>query len=112
MAVYTQLQKSEIKKLASKFGLKVKSFAPVEGGACNSNYVLETSEGRHMLTIVEERTQKETAVLTKLLLWLKKNKFPTTRIKKLKNGEKYFAYGKKAVLVKKCSVFFFYFFYF
>ncbi len=101
MAVYTQLSKSELIKLASKFGLKMHDFKPVKGGACNSNYILETDCGRHMLTIVEERTEEETAVLAKLLLWLKKNKYPTTRLRKTKNGINYETYSGKAILVKK-----------
>ncbi len=101
MAVYTQLSKPELVKLASKFGLKMNDFAPVMDGACNSNYLLETDHGPYMLTIVEERNEVEAAVLAKLLLWLEKNKYPTTRLRKTKNGGNYETYLGKAVLVKK-----------
>ena len=101
MAVYTKLTKSQIKKLASKFNLQLKAFAPIQGGACNSNYLLKTKQGRHMLTIVEERSKKETIILCQLLLWLEKQGYPTTRLRKTKNGNIHTLFIDKPVLVKK-----------
>ncbi len=101
MAVYTKLKKSEIKKLAKKFKLKVLNYAPVQGGACNSNYLLETNLGNYMMTLVEERNEEESMILGKLLLWLEQHQFKTTPLRKLKNGNIMGNFSGKPVLVKK-----------
>ena len=101
MAVYTQLRKSCLEKLASRFGLNLRSFVHNEGGSCNSNFLLKTNKGRYMLTLVEERTVSESAVLAKLLRWLEKHRYPTTRLRKTKNNKYYRTLKGKAVFVKK-----------
>ena len=54
-----------------------------------------------MFTLVEERTIKESAALAKLLLWLKKHKYPTTRLVRTFNKKNYGVYKGKAILIKK-----------
>lgn len=101
MAVYTRLKKSEIKQLAAEFELEMLSYEEVEHGASNSNYLLQTTEGNYMLTVVEDRNLEETLQLVHLLQWLKKHDFRTTPIRKTKKGELTSHFEKKPVFVKK-----------
>lgn len=102
MAVYTQLKKSQINKIGNQFGLKLKTYTPNKGGACNSNFLIRTKDKKkYMFTLVEERTKKESAALSKLLLWLKKNQYPTTPLVKTINKKNFTLYKNKAVLIKK-----------
>lgn len=54
MAVYTNISKKEIRKIAQSYQLIVRDFQAMEDGASNSNYLLDTDQGKFMLTIFED----------------------------------------------------------
>ena len=60
MAVYTKLNKSEIEEIISLYKLKnLETFAPIEEGIENTNYLISTRRQKFILTIFEKRVKKE-----------------------------------------------------
>ncbi len=99
MAQYTKLSKSEIQETAGKYELKVIDYESIEQGVGNTNYLLNTKSGKHILTIFEiEPTQA--AHMSEVLLLLEKHKFPAPRLKTMLSGEVLTRYQEKSVLIK------------
>ncbi len=60
MAVYTKLNKSEIEEIISLYKLKnLESFAPIEEGIENTNYVIIANKKKYILTIFEKRVKEQ-----------------------------------------------------
>ncbi len=60
MAVYTKLNKSEIEEIISLYKLKnLESFAPIEEGIENTNYVIIVNKKKYILTIFEKRVKEQ-----------------------------------------------------
>ena len=60
MAVYTKLNKNEIEEIISLYKLKnLESFAPIEEGIENTNYVIIASKKKYILTIFEKRVKEQ-----------------------------------------------------
>lgn len=102
MATYTKLSLDEVKRFADFFGIgPVISFNPLENGAANSSFHLTTSDDNYVLSICDEKSQKEIGNLTKLLDYLKYNHFPTTKIIKSADGTAVASYQGKPVFLKR-----------
>ena len=60
MAVYTKLNKSEIEEIITLYKLKnLESFAPIEEGIENTNYVIIANKKKYILTIFEKRVKEQ-----------------------------------------------------
>ena len=60
MAVYTKLKKNEIEEIISLYKLKnLESFAPIEEGIENTNYVIIANKKKYILTIFEKRVKEQ-----------------------------------------------------
>ena len=60
MAVYTKLNKSEIEEIISLYKLKnLESFAPIEEGIENTNYIIIANKKKYILTIFEKRVKEQ-----------------------------------------------------
>jgi len=99
MAQYTKLLEDEIQEIAWRYELQIFSYEPIEQGAGNSNYLLNTNHGKYILTIFEIEPIR-VAHMSKVLLLLEKHGFPAPRLQKLANGEVLTKYNEKSVLVK------------
>ncbi len=99
MAHYTKLSKKEIQEIAGRYELQIFSFEPIEQGAGNSNYLLNTNHGKYILTVFEIEPIR-VAYMSKVLLLLEKHEYPAPRPKKMANGEALTKYHEKSVLVK------------
>ena len=53
MARYSQLKENEIRELTIQYRLDLIKFQPIEGGAGNSSYLLQTNQGKFILTVCE-----------------------------------------------------------
>jgi homoserine kinase type II len=100
MAQYTKLLEDEIQEIAERFELQVFNFQPIEQGAANSNYLLYTDHGRHILTVFEIEPNRLVHISRALSL-LDEHKYPAPRLKKMANRNALTTYHKKPVLVKK-----------
>lgn len=60
MAVYTHIDEQELKAFLTGYELgEVRTFKGISEGVENSNYLLETTGGKYILTIFEKRTKAE-----------------------------------------------------
>ena len=99
MAEYTQLLENEIQEIMGRYELFVTSYEPIEQGAGNTNYLLNTNHGKFVLTIFEIEPIR-VAYISKVLSLLEKHEFPAPRQQKMANGEVLTKYQEKSVLVK------------
>jgi len=99
MAQYTKLLESEIQEIAGRYDLKVASYEPIEQGAGNTNYLLNTNRGKFILTVFEIEPIR-VAQMSGVLLLLEKYQFPAPRLCSMTNGEVLTEYQEKSVLVK------------
>ena len=86
MAHFIKLDNIEILAIAKKYDLELIGFDPVEQGQGNSTYLLQTAQGKFILTVFEIHKNR-VANLTRVLKHLHEHKFPTTRVTKMANGE-------------------------
>ena len=99
MAIYTKLLEDEIQEIAGRYELQIFNYEPIEQGAGNSNYLLNTNHGKYVLTVFEIEPNR-VVYISKVMLLLEKHKFPAPRLQKLANGEVLTKYHEKSVLVK------------
>lgn len=60
MAVYTEVDPDHLADLVARYGIgTVRSCKGIAEGVENSNYLLETTQGRFILTLYEKRVQKD-----------------------------------------------------
>ena len=96
MAVYTQINKKDLNLFTKKYDIgKVLKFKGIKEGIENTNYFIQTSNNKFILTIYEKRVQKkDLPFFMKLMEKLNKNNFKCPKpIKNLNN--KYISIIKK-----------------
>jgi homoserine kinase type II len=77
MAVYTALEEGELAEIVEDYGLvKLQSAAGIPVGSVNTNYLLETPRGRHLLRVDEVKGELDVKRELELLLFLRKHGFP------------------------------------
>ncbi len=101
MASYTQLNVQQIDHLAKLYDLTVDSYRPMEGGAANSSYLLETTQGTYVLTVYEDKSTTQVENMGKTLRHLARHDFPTAALVAATGGEAAVEYKCKPVLVKE-----------
>ena len=99
MAEYTKLLEDEIQEIMGRYELLVTSYEPIEQGAGNTNYLLNTNHGKFVLTVFEIEPN-QVAIMSKVLLLLEKYEFPAPQLQKMADGEVLTNYKEKSVLVK------------
>ncbi len=100
MARYTNLGKDEVFALASRYGLTLQEFTPIEGGAGNTSYLLQSRQGEFVLTLFDDKSRSEVEKLGRLLLLLERRDFPATRLLSPVQGGITVMYADKPVMVK------------
>jgi homoserine kinase type II len=100
MAVYTQLQESDIREIAGSYDLTIVDYETIAAGAANSNYLLQAQQGSYVLTVFEDKTFAQTVELGRLLLLLKEYAFPTTHPLLAANGEIVIIHKGKPAMMK------------
>ncbi|MFT5193294.1 MAG: homoserine kinase type II [Cellvibrionaceae bacterium] len=80
MARYTQLEVTDIREIICQYDLTLVDFVPIDGGASNSSYCLQTDYGNYVLTVFDDKTRDYVTQLGQLLLQLARAEFPTTRL--------------------------------
>ena len=77
MAVYTELDKHEVAEVVEDYGLvKLIAATGIPSGSVNTNYLLETARGKHLLRVDEVKGELEVKRELDLLLFLRKHGFP------------------------------------
>jgi len=77
MAVYTKINKKDLNLFTKKYDIgKVLKFKGIKEGIENTNYFIQTSNNKFILTIYEKRVQKkDLPFFMKLMEKLNKNNF-------------------------------------
>jgi homoserine kinase type II len=78
MAVYTDISDEELAAFLAEFDLgQATAFKGIAEGVSNSNFLLETDQGRFILTVYEARTKvDELPFFLELLCWLAQHGYP------------------------------------
>lgn len=101
MAIYSELRVDEVQRLARQYGLSVDVVERMDGGHCNSNYLLRSGRRRSVMTVFDERSMAEANSLGRLLSYLVQSNFPTSRPLSLASGGFVAAYESKPVMVRQ-----------
>jgi homoserine kinase type II len=77
MAVYTVIEKNDLAELVDDYGLvKLHGCSGIPSGAVNTNYLLETARGKHLLRIDEVKGELDVKRELDLLTFLRKHGYP------------------------------------
>ncbi len=77
MSVFTEVGEAELTVYLARFQLgRLNSFTGIESGIENSNYLIETEQGRYVLTLVEQFTYHQSLWFIKMLQSIHRRGFP------------------------------------
>ena len=100
MAVYTELDKRELADIVEDYGLvKLLAAHGIPAGSVNTNYLLETARGKHLLRVDEVKGELEVKRELDLLLFLRKHGFPCPQPLADRKGRHYREAGGKCLSV-------------
>jgi len=100
MAVYTELDRHELTEITEDYGLvRLLSSSGIPSGSVNTNYLLETARGRHLLRVDEVKGELEVKRELDLLLFLRKHGFPCPQPLADRKGRYYRETGGKCFSV-------------
>jgi homoserine kinase type II len=104
MAVYTVLEKHELAEIVEDYGLvKLISSTGIPSGSVNTNYLLETARGKHLLRLDEVKGELEVKRELDLLLFLRKHGFPCPQPLADRKGRLYRESGGKCLSLYRYS---------
>lgn len=102
MKHFTKLNRKEIESIVANFGIStVTTFKLLQGGSANTNYLVRSPKAKYVLSICEQKSIKATTKLAKLLRYLKKKDFKTSKLIPTASNELIYVWNKKTVLLKK-----------
>ena len=81
MALYAQLDRSAVEGLTRRFGISdITAFSLMDGGSENTSYCVESSSGRYVLTLWDQKSLKHATDLANLLAYLTGQGIRTSRV--------------------------------
>ena len=87
MSVYTNLSTKDVSLLLSKYSIgTLKSFQGISDGITNTNYFLNTSKGKYIITIFEDITEIKVKKYLKLMNFFSNNNMCCPEIMFTKSG--------------------------
>jgi homoserine kinase type II len=99
MAQYTTLHAYQVQEIAKSFGLEAIEFQPLTQGIANSNFVVNTKQGKFILTVCENNPQN-VAQMCNVLLLLEEHDFPAARIRPFSPQTPFAIFQDKPILMK------------
>jgi homoserine kinase type II len=100
MAVYTELDKRDVAEIVEDYGLvKFLGVTGIPAGSVNTNYLLETGRGKHLVRVDEVKGELEVKRELDLLLFLRKHGFPCPQPIADRKGRYYREAGGKCLSV-------------
>ncbi len=101
MAVYTILNEDTINTILENYNIApAKDFKVLGGGSENTNYFVESEDGKFVLTICENKTFEHSEALATLLEHLIANGFHTSKIVRDKEGKCITELNGKPIMLK------------
>src|SRR5437879_11854065 len=102
MAVYTELDRHELTEITEDYGLvRLLSSSGIPSGSVNTNYLLETARGRHLLRVDEVKGALEVKRELDLLLFLRKPGLPCPQPLADRKGQSYRQEGRTVFSVQR-----------
>ena len=81
MVLYAQLDRSAVEGLTRRFGISdITAFSLMDGGSENTSYCVESSSGRYVLTLWDQKSLKHATDLANLLAYLTGQGIRTSRV--------------------------------
>jgi homoserine kinase type II len=101
MAQYTRLDEGEVRSILSQFDIhNISSFELLNGGSENTNYLVNSEIGKHVLCIFEQKSEKNAKELALLLKHLEINSFNTSKLIYTTNKNPVIIWKDKPIMVK------------
>ncbi len=101
LIVYLKLHGGDIENISTQYGLEVREFEALAGGASNSNYLLYTKHMQYVLTVFESKTPLEASRIGRVLILLEKHGFPSPRLKLTTSGNEMVIFRGKPVILRE-----------
>ena len=102
MALYDRLDRSAVDGLAHRFGIgDIITFSVMDGGLENTSYCVETSSGRYVLTLWDQKSPKHATNLATLLMYLTDRGIRTSRVVVPPNEPIVVLHNEKPVMLKR-----------
>jgi homoserine kinase type II len=101
MAKYTSLDQESAINIAQQYGLDFLSLTSIEEGSENSNYLLDTEQGKFSLTLFEVKNNAEVERIAELLIYLQNKKFPAPQVRPTLKDKNLSGYEGKPILLKE-----------
>jgi len=100
MAFYTVIEKKELGDIVEDYGLvKATALHGIPFGSVNTNYLMETPRGKHLLRVDEVKGELDVKREIELLLFLRKHGFPCPQPLPDRKGRYYREVGGKCLSV-------------
>ena len=97
----TNLNKIEIREILAKFDIhNISSFELLSGGSENTNYLVKSENGKYVLCIFEQKTEKNAKDLAHLLKHLEINNFNTSKLIYTSDSESVIIWNNKPIIIK------------
>ena len=101
MGQSTRLNEIEISAILAKFDiLNISCFELLSGGSENTNYLVKSENGKYVLCIFEQKTEKNAKELAHLLKHLETNNFNTSKLIYTSDCESVIIWRNKPIIIK------------
>lgn len=102
MAPYARLDRAAVECLVRRFGIEdVTDFSVMDGGRENTNYCVETSSGKYVLTLCDQKSLEQATNLARLLVYLTDHSIRTSRVIVPPSGPMVILHDEKPVMLKR-----------
>jgi homoserine kinase type II len=102
MALYARLDRSAVEGLTCRFGIgDITAFSVIDGGLENTSYRVDTSSGRYVLTLWDQKSLKRATDLANLLVYLTDQGMRTSRVVVPPKGPIVVLHDEKPVMLKR-----------
>ena len=102
MALYDRLDKRAVKGLTHRFGIgDIITFSVMDGGLENTSYCVETSSGKYVLTLWDQKSLQHATNLASLLMYLTGRGIRTSRVVVPPNEPIVVLHDEKPVMLKR-----------
>ena len=102
MALYVRLDRRSLEGLARRFGIgDIRTFSVMDGGLENTSYCVETSSGKYVLTLWDQKPPKHVTNLATLLIYLTDRGIRTSRVVVPPNEPIVVLHNEKPVMLKR-----------
>ena len=97
----TRLNEIDIRTILAKFDINnISSFELLIGGSENTNYLVKSENGKYVLCIFEQKTEKNVKELAHLLKHLEINNFNTSKLIYNSDSESVILWKNKPIIIK------------